>query len=221
MRNDTFSRPEAGAPGSAGLRPAKGWYSRGYLPHLDTPGLLQVVTFRFADSLPKDVLDRLREEAKDETEWRRRIDTSLDAGYGACWLRRDDLADIVEEALLHFDGQRYRLIAWCVMPNHVHALLEVWERRPLAGIVHSWKSFTAKTINAILGRVGPLWQRDYYDRYVRDDRHLRAVIEYIESNPVKAGLVAEAASWRYSSAARKMPAESRRSLESEASGHGD
>jgi putative DNA methylase len=58
-----------------------------------------------------------------EIELRRRIEEYLDAGHGACWLRRPEIAALVEGALRYFDGQRYRLLAWCVMPNHVHTLI--------------------------------------------------------------------------------------------------
>jgi REP element-mobilizing transposase RayT len=99
------------------------------------------------------------------------------------------MADIVEEALLHGDGQSYRLLAWCVMPNHVHMLIDTREGIPLHDVLHSWKSFTAKAINRPLGPTGTVWMRDYFDRYIRDDRHLAAMVAYIHANPVKAGLV--------------------------------
>ncbi len=202
------------AYGSAGVPPAssnnspesqsqKGWYSRGYLPHVDVPGLIQSITFRLADSLPHDVLDRLAGEKLDDAERRKRIDAFLDAGHGECLLARPETAQIVEDALLHFDGERYRLIAWCVMPNHVHVLIETRAGHPLAEVIHSWKSFTAKEINKALGRSGEIWQREYFDRYIRDDRHLQAAVNYIEENPVKAKLVTSAEDWRFSSAARR------------------
>jgi REP element-mobilizing transposase RayT len=122
-------------------------------------------------------------------ELRKRISRYEDAGHGACWLRDERIAELVEGALLHFDGRRYRLIAWCVMPNHVHALVETVEDWPLAGLVHSWKSFTSHEANRILKRSGEIWLREYHDRFIRDDRHFAKVVSYIESNPVKAGLV--------------------------------
>ena len=189
-------------PGSAGVSPAKGWYSRRYLPHVDLPGLLQAITFRLDDSLPKEVFERLAQEAEDDPVRRKRIEAALNAGHGECWLQRQEIAEIVENALFHFDGQRYRLIAWCVMPNHVHVLIETWERWPLADVIQSWKSFTAKAINRQLGQGGEVWQREYFDRYIRDDRHLQATIEYIENNPVAAGLVKSAESWLFSSASQ-------------------
>jgi REP element-mobilizing transposase RayT len=105
----------------------------------------------------------------------------------------------VQENLLHFDGERYRVLAWCLMPNHVHALIEIWQT-PLAELLHSWKSYTSKQANKILGRTGRFWQDEYFDRYVRDEAHLRKVVHYVENNPVKAGLARQPAEWPWSSA---------------------
>jgi putative transposase len=104
---------------------------------------------------------------------------------------------------LHFDGERYRLMAWCIMPNHVHVLIETVAAFRLDQVLHSWKSYTAQKANEALGRKGPFWAREYYDRYIRDDQHFADAVAYIEQNPVKAGLVETAAAWRYSSAARR------------------
>ena len=197
--------------GSAGILPACGqdarapahtpkyWHSRGYLPHCDVPGLLQFITFRLADSLPADALEGLCQDSDNQHS---RIEALLDAGYGDCYLRSPEIADIAENALLHFDGQRYLLLAWCVMPNHLHVLMQTRENWPLSTILHSWKSFTANAINRHLERNGEVWMADYFDRFIRDDLHLAAVIEYIHGNPVKAGLVDDERVWRYSSAGR-------------------
>jgi putative transposase len=163
----------------------KGWVSRGYLPHFDTPEVIQSVTFRLADSLPAGILD---------TE----VDSVLDAGHGRCLLRHTEIADLVERALLHFDADRYRLLAWVVMPNHVHVLVQPGV--PLAELLHTWKSFTGKAINRLLGERGAVWQPDYYDRFIRDEPHLAAAIAYVENNPVKAGLCTKAEEWRWGSA---------------------
>jgi REP element-mobilizing transposase RayT len=189
-----------------GLPGPKQWLSRGYLPHFDLPNLVQSITFRLADSLPQTVLDKIARElvALSESERQmkreRRIAAYLDAGHGACWIKDPRVANLIENALLHFDGQRYRLLAWCVMPNHVHALVETKDGFPLSEIIHSWKSFTANEANKILGRTGDFWQREYHDRFIRDDDHYRNMVVYIENNPVKAGLAKTAEVWRYSSA---------------------
>lgn len=135
-----------------------------------------------------------------EVKLRKLIDRYEDAGHGACWLRDDRIAALVENALLYFDDQRYRLIAWCIMPNHVHGLIETGESWPLASLLHSWKSYSALGANQILGRSGDFWFREYHDRFIRDERHFRNAVTYIEQNPVKARLVRTPEEWRWSSA---------------------
>jgi len=175
---------------------ARGWHSRGYLPHFDSPETVQFVTFRLADSLPRTVIETLYAQADAVP----RIDHELDSGLGACWLRRPEIAVLVQDALLHFDGDRYRLLAWCLMPNHVHVVIEILGNHSLSDIVRSWKSFTSRRANAQLGRSGPFWHADYFDRYMRDGEHLARTIEYVEQNPVKAGLIDVATDWLWSSA---------------------
>lgn len=205
------------SPGTAGVSPAPGdcgaggfdpgschaqpWRSRGYLPHFDQTGYLQMMTFRLADSLPASVLAGLDEELKEKPSARRqqRLEAWLDAGHGACYLRDPRVARLVEAALLHFDGVRYHLLAWVIMPNHAHALIETAPGYPLAGVVHSWKSFSAHAANQILGQSGVFWWREYFDRVIRDERHLRSAIAYIHNNPCKAGLVTSADQWPFSS----------------------
>jgi putative transposase len=104
----------------------RGWHSRGYLPHFDSPETVQFVTFRLADSLPAHVAEALRHRDHALP----RLDRELDAGWGACWLRRPDVASVVENALMHFDGVRYRLFGWCIMPNHVHVVIEIVDAFP-------------------------------------------------------------------------------------------
>jgi len=123
-----------------------------------------------------------------------RIEKYIDSGEGACYLRDERIARLVQDALKYFDGHRYRLIAWCVMPNHVHVLIEMMGES-LSKIVHSWKSYTAHQANKLLGRNGVFWGPDYFDRYIRDEKHLNATVEYILRNPVKAGLVDVPEEW--------------------------
>jgi REP element-mobilizing transposase RayT len=196
------SRQKTQDSASPGHRHHKGWHSRGYLPHFDQPGIIQGITFRLWDAMPKHVVQSLADELDDETDEikRTRIESYLNAGYGACYLREPRIGRLVENALLHFDDQRYRLMAWVVMPNHVHALVEQVEGYPLDTIIHSWKSFTAVEANRILGRSGRFWFPDYFDRYIRDERHFANAVRYINENPVAAGLVNEPEDWPFSSA---------------------
>jgi REP element-mobilizing transposase RayT len=179
----------------------KGWYSSKHLPHFDSPGAQQYITYRLADSLP---IERKSEWAailriEDELEKLRQLERYLDLGYGACHLRNRRLAQVVQENLWHHDGVQYRLLAWVIMPNHVHALIEVWQT-PLGEILKGWKSYTSKIANKILGCRGTFWQDDYFDRYIRDEDHYRRVVRYIENNAVKAGLARIPAEWLWSSA---------------------
>jgi putative DNA methylase len=188
------------------------WYSRGYFPHFDGEGVTQHVCFHLFDSLPQSLLAQWREELRGahapdvldagdaSRERRRRIHDALDSGYGSCFLRDDRIAEIVEDALLHFDGERYALNAWCVMPNHVHTLFTPLREFTMSKIVHSWKSFTAHEANKVLGRIGKFWEREPFDRYIRNQRHFHNAVTYIENNPVKAGLCEEPKDWRWSSA---------------------
>ena len=211
------AEPQLGFSGNAepqlGSCRLLGWHSRGYLPHLDAVGVVQSITFRLADSLPQAKLEQLRQAAQTlpaplrDAKLRRAIDNWLDAGAGCCALRHPELAALMQETLLKFDGQRYRLVAWCVMPNHVHVLIE--PRVPLAKIVQSWKSYTgrwAMARNAELGFGVPgsaLWMRDYWDRYIRNQQHLDAVVQYVHQNPVAAGLCRNPLDWPWSSACRR------------------
>ena len=203
------------------------WHSRGYLPHFESSDVTQHVTFHLADSLPQTVLLRLDAELKflptdkRDAERRKRVDEWIDAGHGSCLLRKPAIAQMVQTSLLTFDSHRYRLLAWVVMPNHVHVLFEPMSQWTVAKIVASWKKFTARKIcddlarerQSLIGAVAhpgtpisrlasssPVWHREYWDRFIRDKTHLAQVIEYIHLNPVKAGLVVTPERWPWSSA---------------------
>jgi REP element-mobilizing transposase RayT len=202
--------PPAPANSASSSSSASPWRSRGYLPHFDQPRLVQSLTFRLHDAVPESVIESWKRELSwienlpstdpRDIKLRNRISRYEDAGHGACWLREERVAALVENTLLHFDGERYRLIAWSIMPNHVHALIELREEWPVTKIAHSWKSYTAHAANEILGRSGDFWFREYFDRFIRDDRHFRSAVSYIERNPVKAGLVRLPEEWRWGSA---------------------
>jgi REP element-mobilizing transposase RayT len=166
------------------------------------------VTFRLHDSLPKRVLDSILGERDDivarakqqersltAAELNRldiltaaKVEKYLDSGAGACYMRDPAVAHVVASALKHFDGHRYRLDAWCVMPNHVHVLFRSHPNFTLASIVQSWKSFSSKAANSLLARSGTFWQREYYDRLVRTPKEYKRVVKYILDNPTKAKL---------------------------------
>jgi putative transposase len=163
------------------------------------------VTFRLGDAIPhklrtqweseREAWLRLHAEpwtAEVEHEYHERfsraIERRLDAGHGSCIVRRRDCGQIVATALRYFDGDRAAIISSVVMPNHVHAVFVQNPNWPLEKLLRSWKSFTSRKINSLLGRDGSLWQRDYFDRLVRDEKHFANCIRYIRRNPQRAHL---------------------------------
>jgi REP element-mobilizing transposase RayT len=183
---------------------------RGRLPHWDADAPY-FVTFNLADAMPAEFRERLRVERRvriaelerlkeratpaelhaiDEII-RERAEGCLDQGAGSCWMRDARVADLVANTLMHFDELRYLLFAWTVMPNHVHANLDAYER--IDRILHSWKSFSAKEANRFLGRKGEFWQDDYYDRTIRNPEEFDRTVRYVLENPAKAGL----SNWRW------------------------
>ena len=174
------------------------------MPHFDGEDTVQFVTVRLSDSLPKNLLDKWRRELEneqiDDPELRKRIEHYLDQGHGEAFLRRPDIADIIQNSILHLDGKSCYLISWVVMPNHVHLLIKLLQGKYLRDFIKMLKGFTAREANKILDRKGKFWQEDYFDRYIRDEKHYFSTINYIENNPVKAGLCKRSEEWRHSSA---------------------
>ena len=175
------------------------------LPHWQQEGAVYFVTFRLADSIPLQLLNQWEDErrawlrlhhepwsAEIEREYHQRfsaaIEQWLDAGHGACFLRKPGCAQVVAETLRHFEGERVAMISFVVMPNHVHVLFVQNPEWPLEKLIRSWKGFTARQINKLLGRSGNFWQRDYFDRLIRDEKHFANCVRYIRRNPEKARL---------------------------------
>ena len=153
--------------------------SRRDLPHWQTNEGTYFVTFRLFDSLTAD-LARLRGG--------KRLEETLDRGHGSAFLARPEIGEMVFTALRFFDGKRYVLHSACVMPNHVHVVFRTATGVRLSDVMHSWKGFTAKQANRLLGRTGTFWQRESYDRLIRDENEFVRANEYVIGNPEKAGL---------------------------------
>jgi REP element-mobilizing transposase RayT len=208
----------------------KGWHERGYLPHCDKPGLTQFVTFRLWDSLPasrrgewecllavtersdaprsgaRSIASRDDEAvAKARREQRQKLEEYLDRNHGECFLRDPRVAVLMENAMRFHHGQRFDLLAWVVMPNHVHALFQVGDSTPLSAIMQNWKSISAVAANKLLNRSGDFWQEDYWDTFMRNEEQTCKAIRYIENNPVKAKLCQTPEEWPFSSARFRNP----------------
>ncbi len=190
-------------PGFVALDPGKPVTIRvRHLPHWRQDGATYFATFRLADSLPARKLAEWRAEreiwaqrnpkptdhemSEQQKAYQAKVEHWLDQGSGSCLLACDEVAQIVKERLLHFDGTQYALFSFVIMPNHIHACVRPSNGADLDAILQAWKSVSAKMVNRTLDRKGRLWQDECFDRIVRDSAHLRRVIHYIESNPAKA-----------------------------------
>lgn len=182
--------------------------NRGRLPHWEKDAGVYFATWRLADSLPADLRDQIAYEREDivhtaghlgrdlsDAEKARleelhtvKIEELLNAGYGECHLENAECAEIVADTLLKFQGDRYELFAWCIMPNHVHVVFQAKPGHALAEIMHSWKSYTAKACNKVLRRSGVFWMDESFDRLVRDEAEFRRFVDYTLGNPGAAGL---------------------------------
>ena len=205
-----------------------GSFRRRNLPHLDVPGGTYFITFCLAGSLPSvgyaSIARRWREKSLQAPplgmslrSWRYEcaaaafleVDRLLDAVRAARWLADPRLAGAVESSLRHWDGVRYRVVAYVIMPSHCHAVIDVaghgGGRRDGScreSIMHSIKRHSAQECNQLLGRRGSFWQAESYDRVIRDSDELGRVVAYVEWNPVRAGLCERPERWRFSSAYR-------------------
>ncbi|OAM88553.1 transposase [Termitidicoccus mucosus] len=175
------------------------------LPHWEQLGATYFVTFRLSDSVPRELREQWARErdawlkrtppphsAAQEVEYHAmfsgRMERWLDEGMGSCVLRDTKASKIMADALAHFEGERCHQIAFIVMPNHVHTLFATLNGARVSDLVRSWKGFVAHRLKACLGARWPGWQKDYFDRLVRDETHFDRCVRYIRKNPVKAKL---------------------------------
>ena len=178
---------------------------RHLLPHWHQDGVWCFISWRLADSLPQEFMHAwkvareqwLRDNPKpwepdQEAEYHSRFSEGLleqmDIGRGACILRDESCADAVEHALQFFNGQRYSLKSFVIMPNHVHVLMRLHDEFPVERVVQNWKERSAKAINAAMGSEGQVWQKGYFDRLIRNANHWEFVDGYIRRNPQNAEL---------------------------------
>ena len=183
-------------------------YKGNFLPHWELTSTVYHVSFRLGDSVPaatqrkwleeiNKLLEKYTNEHNPLTDDEKRrlqklysetIEKYLDSGYGSCILRNPDAARIVKDSLLHYNEMKYILHAWCIMPNHVHAIFQLLNNLMQSEIIQGWKSFTAHAINKLLNRKGALWQADCYNHIIRTPDEYFNQIWYVWNNPQKAGL---------------------------------
>jgi putative transposase len=187
-----------------------------FRPHWSQAGAVVFITFRTHDSIPGEVLRRWEHEKqqwlesrghdgakhwsvvlptrgpKDRADFqkafRRQREAFLDTCRGRCLFRRPELARIVADALLHFDGQRYRMGDFIVMPTHVHLLAAFATPGAMKDQCDSWLHYTAAQINKAIGEKGRFWQQEPFDHLVRSVEQYDYLRQYIADNPRKAGL---------------------------------
>ncbi|MBM1000868.1 MAG: transposase [Desulfofustis sp. PB-SRB1] len=183
-----------------------GWYKHGKLPHYDCPDLYQAITYRLADSLPSSVFASLQSEPEKRNTSQAQLNASrrihceemLDTCHGSCILRQHHNATLVLDGWHYFDEKRYDLVIGVVMPNHVHVLIRMYPESLLGATVKTWKNYAARRFtNEIVPGLIPHWQAGYWDRFIRNEKHLHDVVEYIVFNPVKARLVELPEQWPY------------------------
>ena len=182
-----------------------------HLPHLQPLKATFFVTYRLANTMPSAVLCQLKEERQKELQQvgevqeeidkvnRRyfgRYDAWLDKqGMGEASLNNSQVGQMVRDSLHFFDGTRLELLAYSVMSNHVHVVFTLLDEvtaegkiNSLASVMRSIKTFSGRKANQLLGCNGSFWEREWYDRCVRDEAELIRIVSYVLDNPVKAGL---------------------------------
>ncbi|MGB0386439.1 MAG: transposase [Ardenticatenaceae bacterium] len=191
-------------------------YYRRNLPHIQPEGATFFITSRLADSLPAEVAQRLREELQKiyaalgelpqgSPEWEQKYlalrrhfgkwDQLLDrADYGPTWLADPRIAKLVADAFHHWDGQKYDLESYTIMPNHFHLEITPLQKEDgvyhaISSIMHSVKSYTASEANKLLNRPGSFWQEENYDHYIRNPAEQQRITNYILNNPIDGRLV--------------------------------
>lgn len=207
------------------------------LPHIQPVNATYFVTYRLANSIPKSMLIELQIEKEDFERQLKRVkspvereklkyefhkiyfkkcDDTLDKiRSGPVWLKDPEIALLVSNSIKHFDVTVYDLLAYTIMPNHVHQVFQLGEDHikeikkskdryknksyPVTEILESIKKYTARRANKILDRRGRFWERESYDHVVRNNKSLVRIVKYVLNNPVKAGLVElpEQWSWNY------------------------
>ncbi len=184
-------------------------FHRRKLPHLHPSSGTFFITYRLVNSLPSEIINKLKEEYHNEKDviiispGKDSYFVAVDEYLDKCISPKNhllipEIAQINKQAIHHFDDKYYQLICYCIMSNHVHLVIKLMEDAPdLSQIMHSIKRFTAKESNIILGKQGRFWTTESYDHLVRNSNELKNIVSYVFNNPVKAGLVNHWQKWSH------------------------
>ena len=183
-------------------------FHRRNLPHIYSDEGIYFITYRLADSLTQNKVAEIKSAIenkglKDVEKFKRllkKYDNLLDSGlYGNKYLLNPQVSEICKYTLHYADGKEYKLICYCIMPNHIHLVLELLRgNKGISKIMQAVKRISARKSNQILNRTGKFWQDESYDRLVRDDKELYFIIRYVLMNPVNSGLIINWSDWKYS-----------------------
>ncbi len=179
-------------------------FHRRNLPHLYYDEGEYFITYRLANSIPLQKLNEIKSEVQniDFDQFKRlfrKYDAILDSGeFGINYLKEKRIAEICKGTIHYPDGKEYKLICYCVMPNHIHIVFKLLENnKGISKIMQAVKGISAKEVNKILNRKGVFWQDESYDRLVRDEIELYFIIKYVLLNSVEAGLVNNWKDWEH------------------------
>jgi putative transposase len=202
---------------------AKSFYHRN-LPHWHPPGRSIFLTWRLYGSLPQNVINQLRMSRhqlskrktvnagwttdKQVLEYKRlfaKLDAILDkAATGPLWLKQTEIAALVQQALLVKYAHLYTVWSYAIMANYLHVFLKPKHDSSIGLITKYLKGYTAREANRLLQRSGqPFWQDESFDHWSRNRAEFFRIVDYIENNPVKAGLAQNSEDWPWSSAAER------------------
>lgn len=182
-------------------------FHRRHLPHLHPSEGTFFITYRLVDSMPKEIVNALHNEYKNEKEgtliqpnkhsYFVAFDEYMDKYKSdKSHLSIHEIAEVNKKAIHHYDSNYYQLICYCIMSNHIHLVIKLNENAPdLSQIMHSIKRFTAKESNIILNKKGAFWMKESYDHLIRSDQELRNIVNYVINNPVKAGFTSDWKKW--------------------------
>jgi len=180
-------------------------FHRRNLPHLYYNEGIYFVTFRLYDSIHPNELKQLQEKLKENQKLHpaqqkkifKKYELLLDnPNNNIKYLRQTEILEICKTSIHFFDGKEYKLICYCIMPNHIHIVFELLNKEKLVGdLIGSIKKYTARESNLILMKQGQFWQHESFDRLVRDDIELYFTVRYVLMNPVNAGLVRDWKEW--------------------------